>query len=577
MTVTSKRIYPMVLLLALVAGWARAQAPGEQAAPEPNTILREIIPLEQIYRQTEQLLDDPNRDVVELTLQECLQRALHNNLDVRVGGYDPGIRQLDIVSAEAAFDAVLFGSGQFDLTDQANIESGFYNQTILSDGGDRIRRIPTAPFVNAHDYNYLMGLRKLLPTGATIQVAEQLRRFRDLTDENALFRNPFYEFGLQLQIRQPLLRDFGVEVNEANIQATRNNYQISRQQFQLLLIRTASDVETNYWRLFSSRQTVKILEDLVRSSGKSLERIRRRYPLDTQSLNIERTLAVIKRAEANLVSAENALLQRQELLLQSLNDPDLPLEKGWEVIPIDQPTEVPYETDERQTRQTALQHRAEIIAQRYRLDTSGLAEQVARNQRLPRMDLFYQQEISGAGDSYDSSWKQQWQNETVNHVFGLSFEYPLRNRSAEAAFGQAQRRRQQENLTLKNIQEQVLTDVNTSVLNLRNTFREIAKRMEAAEAEKNVMLNHLAYEESGQRNTMTPEFLNLKLNTDERLANARISAIQSLIEYNLAIMNMQRAQGTLLRYNHIDIAEPRPDDRGTAPRDISNTGQTESN
>ncbi|MCK5270460.1 MAG: TolC family protein, partial [Sedimentisphaerales bacterium] len=477
------------------------------------------------------------------------------NLDVRIGEYDPAIRETDVTAAEAAFDAVLFASAQFDLTDQANIDSGFYNQTITTTGGNRVKRIPTDPFTNTHDYNYLTGLRKLLPTGATVQVAQQLRRLRDLNDEGSIYRNPFYEFGLQLQVKQPLLRDFGVEVNRAAILASRNNYRISQQQFQLLLIKTIAEVESNYWYLFASRQSVRILQELVDSAQNSLHRIQQRGKHDTQSLTIERTLAVIKRSRANLVSAQNTVKQRQELLLQSLNDPNLPLDKKWEIIPVDQPIMTEYKTDYSQAIQTALQGRPEIIAQRYRLNTAGLAEDVAENQRLPRLDMFYQQEITGAGDQYHSSWGQQWSNETVNHMFGFSFEFPVGNRAAEAAYGKTQRQHQQEKLALESIREQVLTDVNNSMHNLTNSYLEISERLAVAEAEKNVTLNHLAFQESGQRNTMSPEFLNLKLNSDERLANARITAVQTIIQYNLAIINIHRAQGTLLRYYNVDVTD----------------------
>jgi outer membrane protein len=537
----STLVYGLVFLSVLATGAVAAQ-----------TVTK---PLEHFCGNTDPIFNDSGRRLVRLSLQECIRHSLAHNLNIRIGEYDPAIRETDVTAAEAAFDAVLFASAQFDLTDRANIDSGFYNQTITTAGGNRVKRIPTDPFTNTHDYNYLTGLRKLLPTGATVQVAQQLRRLRDLNDEGNIYRNPFYEFGLQLQVQQPLLRDFGVEVNRASILASRNNYRISQQQFQLLLIKTTAEVESNYWRLFASRQSVRILQELVNSAQQSLQRIRQRGKHDTQSLTIERTLAVIKRTHASLVAAQNGVKQRQELLLQSLNDPNLPLDKKWEIIPIDQPIITEYKTDYSQAIQAALQGRPEIIAQRYRLNTAGLAEDVAENQRLPRLDMFYRQETTGAGDQYHSSWGQQWSNETVNHMFGFSFEFPIGNRAAEAAYDKTQKQRQQEKLALESIREQVLTDVNNSMHNLNSSYLEINERLAAAEAEKNVTLNHLAFQESGQRNTMSPEFLNLKLNSDERLANARITAVQIVIQYNLAIVDIHRAQGTLLRYYNIDVTD----------------------
>jgi len=322
----STLVYGLLFLLVLTAGAVTEQSIIEQAVNE-QIVTDQAKSLEQICRSTDPIFNDSGRRLVRLSLQECIQHSLAHNLDIRIGEYDPAIRETDVTAAEAAFDSVLFASAQFDLTDRANIDSGFYNQTIITDEGERVKRIPTDPFTNTHDYNYLTGLRKLLPTGATVQIAQQLRRLRDLNDEDEIYRNPFYEFGLQLQVKQPLLRDFGVEVNRAAIMASRNNYRISQQQFQLLLIKTIAEVESNYWRLYASRQSVGILHELVNSAQQSLQRIRQRGKHDTQSLTIERTLAVIKRSRANLVAAQNAVKQRQELLLQSLNDPNLPLDK----------------------------------------------------------------------------------------------------------------------------------------------------------------------------------------------------------------------------------------------------------
>jgi len=541
----------LLLVISMVGGAGENLRAGDTEKIE--SIQVEIKSLEQICSEIKPLLIETGHKVVRLRMSDCLQRALANNLDVRVGEYEPAIRAEDVISAEAAFDTVLFASGQFDLTDRANIDSTYFERTIVTDSGTQVQRVATTPFDNIHDYNYVLGLRKLLPTGGTVQVAEQLRRYRDLNNQDLYYRNPFYEFGLQLQLRHPLLRDFGIDVNRASIQASRNNYQVSRQQLHQLLIRVAAEVESNYWNLYAARQRVKIVQILVNSAQSSLKRIQQRQGYDGESLNIERTQAVIERARANLVISQNIVMQRQELLLQSLNDPNLALDYKWEIIPTDRPSQEFFELDYEKAVQVAGESRPEIIAQRHRLDTAGIAEMVAENQRLPRLDLLYSQEITGAGDQYHSSWDQQWRNETTNYLIGLSFEYPLRNRAQDAAYHRAQKQRQQEDLSLQNIREQVLTDLNNAVHNLKYRFKEISVREQAAQAEQNVLLTHLAIEESGRQDSMRPEFLNLKLNSDERLANARIEAVQTLIEYNLAIMNVQRAQGILLRYNEIDF------------------------
>jgi len=501
------------------------------------------------------ILADPNRVNVDLSLQDCIRRAIAHNLDLRISGQDPAIRAADVIEAEAAFDAVLFSSAQFELTDRVNSDTGFYLGTVTTGGGTSTIRRPSDPFVNTHDDNYTLGLRKRLPTGASLELSQNLRRFRDLEHKDALFYDPFYEYGLQVQLRQPLLRDFGIDVNLASIRASRNNFRISQQEFNAQVISTAEQVETNYWRLVFARQRVKIYEGLRDRAQETLELIKKRQYYDLRSLALAQVRGVIQNAQANLIASLNAVLQQQDILLVSLNDPELTLQKRWEIIPTDKPAALPYQTDYAQFMQIALQKRPEIIEQRLRIETADIIEGVAENQRLPRLDLVLQQEVTGSSDTASSAWSRQRQNDFTNSLLGMLFEVPLGNRAAEAVLNRARLQKQQENLRLLSVREQVLTDVNIAVNNLNYTFREIAERQKAVNADLDELLNYLALQESGRRDTMTPEFLYLKLNADERLANSQVAAVQTLIQYNLAIMQLYRSQGTLLRYNNIKLPE----------------------
>jgi outer membrane protein TolC len=73
---------------------------------------------------------------------------------------------------------------------------------------------------------------------------------------------------------------------------------------------------------------------------------------------------------------------------------------------------------------------------------------------------------------------------------------------------------------------------------------------------------------------LTPEFLlDLKLSTQQRLADAEIQEVQALTGYNTAISQLYQAMGTLLDRNQIEfIAEPR-DMRPTVQASSSGSGK----
>ena len=60
-------------------------------------------------------------------------------------------------------------------------------------------------------------------------------------------------------------------------------------------------------------------------------------------------------------------------------------------------------------------------------------------------------------------------------------------------------------------------------------------------------------EEGGE--ALTPTFVQLKLDTQERLADARHNENQALANYNIALFKLEQAKGTLLRYNNVVMEE----------------------
>jgi outer membrane protein len=499
------------------------------------------------------MIERPDRKILPLSLQDCVSRTILHSLDIQVTGYEPAISQTDITSAEAVFDAVLFGSATHQVTDQANINSGFFTRTITTPDGNRTLRVATDPFDNQRDSNYLAGLRKKLPTGASIQLAETLRRFHDINNEDALFLDPFYQYSLNLELRQPLLRDFGIDVNRASINAARDQFRISEQNFQRQVIATVAQVETNYWQLVTTRLQIVIFQNQLREGETSLDRLLYRRVLDASSETIARSRGLIERARANLVAAKATALQQQDQLLDSIDDPSLPLDEPWEIIPLDSPTTDVYNFDRRESIKIALSLRPEVAAQRIQVDIRRLALGVAENQVLPRLDMVAQQQITGADNGWNSSWDRQWSNETTNYLLGLSFEVPLGNRAAEAGRTKARHQLNQDQLQLKNFERQVVADVNISITALEGARDEVVSRNKAAEAESDIIKTYQAIE--GSEATVDAGFLDRKIESFDRLTAVQQQLASTLYDYNIALMNTHRAQGTLLRHDNIKLAE----------------------
>jgi len=388
-----------------------------------------------------------------------------------------------------------------------------------------------------------------------VELAEGLRRFRDLQDlTDQYYYDPFHEYALSLQIRQPLLRDFGLDFNRAAINAARNSYEMGRQQFELSVIDTVSQVERQYWQIVFLRQQVRIYENLVAQAEITQQRLEYRRDLEASALSVHRVKGLLERARANLLSARNDLLQQQQIFLNSLNDPHLPLEKRWEIVPLDTPSTRPYSIDSAEAIDRALHLRPEVVSQKLRLDTAGIVVGATKNQLLPRLDVFARQEISGAADDAPTAWQEQNDLDLISYSMGISFEVPLGgNRAAKASLIRAQNEYQQELTRLESIRQQVIADVNITLHELALSYDEIDVRRSAAQAEADTLAAYLVQEEAGI--ALTAGYLDRQIDAQERLASAQITAAQSIFRYNTAITAAQRAQGVILNYNNIKLEE----------------------
>ena len=556
-------ILAVIFLLAAVPASAQALKPG---AGEPQVAGEQTVEDEynlgwaELFVVTEPLFDEAEqRQIVRLSLQDCLARTLEHNLDLRTGSYDPAIQMAEVTRLEAAFDAVLVGSAQFEAFDQGNPNSGFFTRTIITPSGKDTIKVGTDPFTQQKDYNYLIGLQKRLPTGATLELAQRMRRLR--MDREELFLNPYYESSLDLELRQPLLRDFGIDVNRASINAARNNLNISYQQYNLLAIQTAAEVENNYWTLVFFRQRVRIWEQLLDKVIQTDERLSRRTVLDAAARNLGRSRGLIAQTQAELISAKNDVKTQQDRLLESINDPSLGVGPFWEIIPTDKPTTVEFRMDREEALQIALAKRPELIAQQLTIDTTEIALGVAENQLWPRLDMVLRQEMNAPGGKPSRAWEEQNDYNAVNYTFGLSFEIPLGNRAAQSNLIQAQYERRQEKLRLENFRTQVRADVTISWDSLVSAYEAIEPRIKSVNEHANILKAQLALERTDAK--IDANTLDLKLMNQERLTQAYHALAQMIFTYNTAIISMQRAQGTLLRYNNIKLAESPP----APPRD----------
>ena len=275
-----------------------------------------------------------------------------------------------------------------------------------------------------------------------------------------------------------------------------------------------------------------------------------RRDVDADKISINQTIAAVEARRAELIRARATLRNQSDTLKQLLNDPEINIQANALINPTDRPTAEFIVTSTAEAIETALTQRTELQEARLQIERADIVIKVSKNDLLPKLDLTVGAQTNGLKNDFDRAFDSTVSNHFLDFNAGIRFEFPLGNREAEAKYRQHQLERTQAMAQLVNVAQKVVQDVKQQLRELLSSYSEIQARerarVSAAEelraiTQKEVIVN------------LTPEFLQLKLDSQSRLATAEQSLIQALVNYNTAIMRFEQAKGTLLEFNRISL------------------------
>ena len=503
--------------------------PGEPPRPRPTTA----------PATGPSLAEKPR---VRMNLQDIIHRAVMNNLDVKVAGYGPGIEASRTIEAEARFDPTLFANFNFERRDRTLA----FNTATSSNGVDQEKII-----------TYQSGVRQNLESGGQVEVRYESIR-TDVRQENTGFGggvspNPFTENQLILQLTQPLLQNFGYEVNRARITIGRNNQRISVLDFRKQLEETTADIERTYWQLAQAERDLRIAETLLDATLRTADILLRRLGQDVTRVQISQANASVETRRSALIRAKAQVEQLSNQLKRLMNDPDMPVTSAIIILPGDAPIEEPFRFDLSDEIATAMQNRFELGQQQLRIDSANIASNVARNNELPTLNLVGQIGYQGLDENFSQAFKAVSEFNNLNYQVGLQFEWPIGYRAARAVTRRARYQQMQAIDQYRNLIDTISLDVKNALLEVDTTWTEMVARRQARFAQADSLAAIEQREAGGE--ALTPTFVNLKLQTQEQLADAARQETEAIANYNIAISRLEFAKGTLLRYNNVIMEE----------------------
>lgn len=484
-----------------------------------------------------------------LSLQDAIRLAVKNNLGVQGARLQQGVTQAELVAAQAAFDAALVASTQMNLQDQPTQNfAPVAGISLPSDFSNQFKQ-----------WTLTSGIQTATVTGGTFNVGMS-STYSKLYPENLYSNNPAWINALQVGLTQPLLRGFGTDVNMAQIRLARNNDRRSLQQLRAQLMQLCRDVEQGYWALVMARQRVATTQWLVRVGVEVRDVLAKRRAFDTTQAQYADAVAKVEDRKSQLIRAQRDVTAAVDRLKVMLNDPSLPVGDETMIVPADFMVDQPLKYSLREAIATAMEQSPTVTQALLGVDDAGIRQVVADNGRLPDLNLNAQMQFNGLDGDYGQSWQELGEAGFVNYLVGLNFNQPIGNRAGEANYRRARLQRSQAVLAYRGAVQTAIFQVKDALRSVEAQYRliEQTRAYRLAQAEN---LRALLVEEQTIA-TLTPEFLALKFQRQQELANAQVQEMLSLVEYSGAIAQLWHAMGTGLQMNRVELDVANPPEPG---------------
>ncbi len=514
----------------------------------PETAVSE--PQEQFRQLLESRVEDGRAG---LTLLEAIESGLANTGVVRVseGGLVEASRVtfFDVQSAEAREAAAL---AAFDAVLEASIV------------GRDIKRPPNSLFgpglvqpLRRDEATLNFGFRKPLVSGGEAAFGYQPDpSYFFVSDPSSSVFNPIRNSALQAVVTQPLLKGAGRSVNLIPLQITQADQDLSRWEFKKAMMATVADITREYWRLLAALETAKAIDEAL-PLFHEIVRLQEEGQAAGWSVmaDVAKARAQSHEFRQQRLSAEQDAATA-ELRLRNLAG--LPPQAAWKLEPVTAPARGRMELDLAALMHEASDWQPDIVRQRLNLRIRELELAAARNGLYPDLDLNALYRVNGVGEHLGDALDQLGTTDFRDWQAGATLSVPLGRRVARASVREADRKLQKEAELLRQQQFSVNHRICKAELELRLLLDQLDEADQRwAEAGKWVEGARLRYQDpgpdEGSRNWLL-ENLNDYLDAIRFRSRAATDRAELLARYNIAIIELEEAKGTLLEFFGVSMA-----------------------
>ena len=482
------------------------------------------------------------RDTQPLTtdVHTLLYLALQHSNQIKIAKRDPLIRETAITESDSRFDWVKYLDSAWNDTSEPIGNS-------LTAGG-------TATQFDDNLFQATAGVRRLTRYGGILDISQRF----GWQDNNSVFLVPDQQATGQFTVSytHPLLRGRGKVYNNSLVFLAQLDTEVAEQEFLATLQDELLDITRGYWALYLERAVLAHQMRLFLKTQEIYNTLNARQIVDTQGTQLIAAASALENRRSDLIRARTAVTNAETRLRGLINAPELGNSDEAELIPAELPAVNFFDADLQTEIQKALQNRPEIHAAIKQVKAGSQQLGIAQHELLPALNLVTETYLNGlrGNSDFGRAFTDQFSTGRPSYSIGLQYELPIGNRLAKARVCRRQHEVDRLQDEYARALQAVQTEVDIAVRELKTAYLEIQAKhraLAAAEAEANTIEQRwLRLIDGSGTSALNLESL---LRAQERVTESERDYVDSLLTYNLAMINLKRSNGTLLQSENVNV------------------------
>lgn len=463
-----------------------------------------------------------------MSLQDCIQEALHHNLDVQIQRYNPEIALYGLRASYGGFDPTYNFSGTHNLNVQPG---GFYEGLPL-------------PSETTKNTSFSSSIGSELPFGGLqYSFSGSINQQHFLSPPNP----PSSSGTIGVQLTQPLLRGFWIDNTRLTIKVAKITLQNDEQGFREQVITSVTAVENAYYNLIYQLENVKVQQEAVSLAQTQLDQDKQRMQIGTLAqLSVEQDESQLAQNKATLITAESQT-SGAEVTLKNLLTDNYAAWQGVEVQPTEPLTAPLVLFDLQDSWSKALTQRPDLLQARLSVQQQGVQLKFLRNQLFPELDVVGSYGYNGEGTVYSQAFGQINQGNAPYYSYGAQVSIPLLNQNARNQYKSGKVTLQQLLLQLKQKEQSIMVQVDNDVATAQSDYESVQATREARMYAEAALAAEQKTYAVGKATTFEV------LQYQNSLTTARGQEIQALANYEEALATLSADEGSTLDKLGINI------------------------